>query len=263
MQVDSVDPMDAAGTVAVVKAGRRKGRKDRDLDKSLDSLSIFRRSHMGRLGLFDEEVLAEQAAHGDALSCSAHGEALPQLQAEGGATDSYDAAVPIPSRRAASNEDSDPTSSQAAASLQSTSISARKYEHPAPSAPIGRRQLLQDRLPPSRGGSGYAETGTPVASSFALGVHAVVPAGAGGAGHSEHRVAPVGGESVACTDHALESRAGDSSGGHAGGEPGSREVGFAKSEVQVLAKPQVVCVCVCLFACVCLLACLCWCVVRG
>jgi hypothetical protein len=258
-----IDPIDA-GTVVVVKAGRRKGRKDRDLDKSLDSLSIFRRSHMGRLGLFDEEVLAAQAAHDEALPCSAHGEALPQLQAEGGATDSYDAAVPVPSRRAARHEDSDYASSQAADSLQPTS--AHKYEQPAPSVPSGRRQPLQDRLPPSRGGSGYAETETPVASSFAPGVHAVVPAGAGGAVHSEPRVAPVAGDAVACTGHALESWAGDSSGGHAGDEPGSREVGFAgfaKSEVQVLAKPQVVYVCVCLFACVCLLECLCWCVVRG
>ncbi len=250
-----VDPLDAPATGVVVKAGRRKGRKDRDLDKSLDSLSIFRRSHMGRLGLFDEEVLAEQAAHCEALPCSAHGQALPQLQAEGGATDSYDAAVPVPSRRAARHEDVDYASLQAAASLQPTW--AREYEEPAPSAPNGRRQPLRDCLPPSR--RGYGETETQVASSFAPGVHAVVPAGAGGAGQSEQRVAPVGGDAVACTGNALESRTGDSSGGHAGGEPGSREVGFAKSEVQVLAKTQVVCV----FACVCLFACVGCCVVRG
>ena len=76
-----------SGGVGVVKAGRRKGRKDRDLDKSLDSLSIFRRSHMGRLGLFDEEVLAEQ------------------VEAEGGPPDSSAAAVVMPSRRAARHQD--------------------------------------------------------------------------------------------------------------------------------------------------------------
>ena len=43
------------GPDGVIKAGRRKGRKERDLEKSLESLSLFRQSHMGRLAVFDDD----------------------------------------------------------------------------------------------------------------------------------------------------------------------------------------------------------------
>jgi len=42
--------------VGLIKAGRRKGRTERDLEKSLESPSLFRQSHMGRLAIFDDEA---------------------------------------------------------------------------------------------------------------------------------------------------------------------------------------------------------------
>ena len=50
--------------VATVKAGRRKGRKYTDVEKSLDSLSFFRQSHMGRLGLLDAYADLDDESYG-------------------------------------------------------------------------------------------------------------------------------------------------------------------------------------------------------
>ena len=172
-----INPLDASGGEGVVKAGRRKGRKDRDLDKSLDSLSIFRRSHMGRLGLFDEEVLAEQ------------------VEAEGGPPDSSAAAVVMPSRRAARHQDAY-YAVQAAVSPLPTPQDM--HEEPSPTATQAQPPALQDQLPPSR--HGQPET---AASSAATGMDADIT--------PEQLAVYAGEEEVVGVRRAGESSVGDSS----------------------------------------------------
>ena len=67
-----------------VKAGRRKGRKDMDVEKSLDSLSVFRRSHMGRLGLFEDEARARDEAGDEHSATGEQQERAVASRADGG-----------------------------------------------------------------------------------------------------------------------------------------------------------------------------------
>ncbi len=72
LRVRNINTLDMDVDVSI-KAGRRKGggRKERDLDQSLESISLFRQSHMGRLGLFGDEQSFLGSGHNEDFAAAA------------------------------------------------------------------------------------------------------------------------------------------------------------------------------------------------